>query len=163
MVTVTDKEKALDHFDESDLFISILDPGFKKFPLKGSKEKHFIARFEDTEHPSELEWMKMNREVRSILSWVQHKKPSVDTKILVHCHAGVSRSSAIAWLILIMQGREPLEAFQSLFKSRSQIWPNLVVLGIGSKFLNLDPGFMKLAIQIDEEIREGRGQLFGYC
>ncbi len=162
MVIVTGKEEAPSLFDEMDLFISILDPSFKKFSLKGPREKHFIAKFEDTEHPSELERMKMIREVRSILSWVQQKKPTSDTKILVHCHYGVSRSSAIAWLILAMLGEDPLLAFQKLWKARPQIWPNIVVLEIGSHFLQLDPSFMKLAIRVDEEIKEKRGNFMGY-
>lgn len=162
MVTITDKEEALALFEESDLFISILDENFKKFPLKGPRDKHFIARFEDTEHPTDLEWMRMNREVRSILAWVQQKKPTADTRILVHCHKGVSRSSAIAWLILAMQGMDHLQAFQTLYKARPRIWPNVVVLQIGSDFLKLDPSFMKLAIKVDEEIRVGRGQFGGY-
>lgn len=162
MVTITDLMSARDHFDTALLFISILDPQYKKLPFRGTKDKHFIARFYDTEHPREDELMKMDREVRSILSWVRKSGATLDTNIVVHCHAGMSRSPAIAWLILIMLGMDPREAFMTLYKSRPQMWPNVVVMRLGAKYLNLDPTFMKLVDTINTEIAMNCHDYLGY-
>jgi predicted protein tyrosine phosphatase len=161
MLTVTDMYDAPKHFDEFDLFISILDPSNKTFKLKGPREKHFISRFDDTEHPKDNEWMQMNREVKAILGWVK-LKATPESKILVHCHAGVSRSSAVGWLILVMQGMDPLVAFQTIFKARPQIWPNKIVMAIGAKFLDLDPSFMRLVSKVDSEIASSKKEYLGY-
>ena len=69
------------HFDSADFVISILDPTgseARDFKLRGDRSKHFIARFEDTEHPSDKEWFQMNREVRNILTWA---KDSISLRI----------------------------------------------------------------------------------
>jgi predicted protein tyrosine phosphatase len=161
-LTVTDLKTAPDLFDAADLFVSILDSDLKGFKPLGARDKHFVARFEDTEHPSEKEWMQMNREVRSILAWVKASGATLETRIVVHCHYGVSRSSALAWLILVMLGMDQREAFTALFKARPSIHPNLEVLAIGAKYLGLDADFMAFAREVDAEIETNRRNFLGY-
>jgi len=164
-VFVTDMYDAPKHFDDFDLFISILDPDGsekEKFTFRGPRDKHFVAYFWDTEHPKEKEWMQMRREVVNILSWIRNKNVHDETKILVHCHAGVSRSSAIAWLIKVMHDEDPKTAFQDLFKARPQIWPNKMVLGFGADYLKLPSSFMKLVCDIDAEIATNHKEYLGY-
>ena len=153
-VTVNDKWFAEQNHKDFDFVVSIFDPHFKAPFSHGDRDVHFVAHFEDTEHPREKDFMQMDREVRTILAWTS-KLPD-DAKLLVHCHAGVSRSSAIAWLILIQHGSDPVEAFQSIFKKRSVIWPNTVVMSIGAKFLKLDPDFMITVARINGEIASRR-------
>jgi predicted protein tyrosine phosphatase len=167
-VTVTSIYGVHSLFNEANIVVSILNPNkdhevrdfLKKVP-QAPREKHFKAFFEDTEHPSELEWMKMSREVKSILYWVK-RNATLDSDIVVHCHAGVSRSPAVAWLILVMFGMDAREAFDQLFKANRNIWPNTQVLAIGAEFLKLDPSFMQLVQQVETEIAMQKREYLGY-
>ena len=153
-------------FEDADVMVSILNPngsdGARNFKSLGPRDKHFIARFEDTEHPSEKEWFQMNREVVSILNWVRKNAGSLDSNIVVHCHAGISRSPAIAWLIMVMFGMEAKEAFQTLWAANSNIWPNTQVLAMGAHFLKLPKDFMELVHQCETEIAQRKREYLGY-
>lgn len=169
MITVTNIYGVHSLFEDADVVVSILNPNkdhevrdfMKKIP-KAPRDKHFICHFEDTEHPSEMEWMQMSREVTSILVWVYKNAMSLDSNIVVHCHAGISRSPAVAWLIMVMFGMDAREAFDQLFKANRNIWPNTQVLAIGASFLKLDPSFMELVQKIDTEIASSKREYLGY-
>ena len=50
-----------------------------------------------------------------------------DGEILVHCHAGMSRSTATAWGIAIQRGYDPFEAYDALLRKHPEgrmFWPN---------------------------------------
>lgn len=145
MILITDRFEAPDHYADADLFISILDPGFRGFPLKGPRDRHCILRFADTQRPDEAERAKMDREVRRALAWVRARGATLDTRIVVHCHAGVARSPALAWLILVMLGMDAEAALASVRQVRPRAWPNLAVLESGAASLGLDDSFMLLA------------------
>lgn len=149
-ITVNDRFFAEKNHEDFDFVVSIFDTDMNPTFTHSDPSKHIICHFEDTEHPTDDVWMTMNREVRTILSWVS-RIPD-DAKVLVHCHAGVSRSSAVAWLMLIQRGVDPMEAFQSIFKKRPCIWPNTVVMGIGASFMKMDPDFMKMVARIEGEV-----------
>lgn len=160
-IKVTDMFEAKAIADQFDLVISVFDPPVAPTFNLG-RDRHFIAKFWDTEHPNEKELIQMDIEVRSILGWIRTKDIKDNTRILVHCHAGVSRSSAIAWLILVQNGMDQIQAFQQLFKARPTIWPNKTVMAIGSQFLKLGPEFMKKVQEIDAEIASNRNEFLGY-
>lgn len=44
-------------------------------------------------------------------------------KILVHCYAGISRSTSVAWGILVWLGMTPQDALDQLTSIRPQAWP----------------------------------------
>jgi predicted protein tyrosine phosphatase len=168
IIKVTDMFEAKEIASHFDLVVSIFDDRMKPLFDLG-RDKHFIAKFNDTEHPSEDEFLQMQREIHTILDWIQTKYKMAcqsgnreDVSLLIHCHAGISRSSAMAWLILVMTGEDPLAAFQNLFKQRPRIWPNKTVLAIGSQRLNLDPSFMQLVAQCDTEIAMSKREYLGY-
>ena len=48
-------------------------------------------------------------DVKTLITW-----GSGQENLLVHCHAGISRSTATAWGIAIANGRDPEEAFLDL-------------------------------------------------
>jgi predicted protein tyrosine phosphatase len=57
--------------------------------------------------------------------------------LLVHCHAGVSRSTAAAALILAQQQPElpAAAALERVLRLRPQAWPNLRILELGDTLL----------------------------
>lgn len=79
----------------------------------------------------------------------------------MHCHAGVSRSSAIAWLIRIQHKQDIKQAFQEIFIKCPDIWPNTIVMDIGAGFLH-NPNISKIAHEINAEISNRRTEFLGY-
>lgn len=157
MIKITDLIEVMSIYKEYDHVISIIDP-FYKFKLKA--KSHIKVRFYDTVNPEEQELRKMTRGVHDILYWTKNISP--EDKILVHCHAGVSRSSAIAWLIKIQQGCEPKQAFEELYVSRPYIWPNYMVMKIGATFLRLGPEERKIIEATLRQVASRQMELIGW-
>ncbi|HTW53205.1 MAG TPA: protein-tyrosine-phosphatase [Stellaceae bacterium] len=57
--------------------------------------------------------------------------------LLIHCHAGISRSTAAAALLLAQEGpsRPAVEIFDQIALLRPRAWPNLAMLEIGEAAL----------------------------
>jgi predicted protein tyrosine phosphatase len=58
-------------------------------------------------------------------------------KVLVHCHAGVSRSVAVAIAIYVQHGLEPFEAFERVSRSCRIMYPNKLILKHADDILGL--------------------------
>lgn len=147
--------------DDAHFIVGITDHG-KKSPVTSVNIPQITVNFDDTEHPDEVEFIKMRTGVRQILSSVSSNQLTPLSNIVVHCHAGVSRSSAIAWLILIQLGMDYKEAFSLLIKQHPNIWPNKVVLGLGASVLGLPKEFNDFVNQVDAEIAQNRTEFLGY-
>jgi predicted protein tyrosine phosphatase len=57
--------------------------------------------------------------------------------LLIHCHAGISRSTAAAALLLAQAepARPPAEVFAEIGRQRPRAWPNLLLLEFGEAAL----------------------------
>jgi predicted protein tyrosine phosphatase len=119
--------------------LSILDPG--------SPEPEAFAAF-DPHHRLELRfhdvidagagWIAPEREdVERLLAFGRELTPSRETHLLVHCHAGVSRSTAAATLILAQTrpDRPAEQALLTVVRQRPRAWPNLRILELGDALL----------------------------
>ena len=96
---------------------------------------HIVETFEDAvDHrgPSK-------RQIKNLLNWYQNLG---DGSVLVHCHAGVSRSAAVAVGFHLVDGASPWEAVLAVmgqqpfeFGERRVCWPNgRVVRFLGELF-----------------------------
>jgi predicted protein tyrosine phosphatase len=65
---------------------------------------------------------------------------STETHLLVHCHAGVSRSTAAAILLLAQHApaRAAHDVVGQVFGTRPQAWPNLRIIEFGDALLGRD-------------------------
>jgi len=70
-------------------------------------------------------------------------------KILVHCWAGVSRSSATAFIVACSRGQNPFEAARTLLNPAIHA-PNPLVVALGAEILG-DPNILK-AYQAFEQV-----------
>lgn len=66
-----------------------------------------------------------------------------DDKIIVHCFAGVSRSTAIAIAILCLHGMSPINAVEHINKIRDCMWPNSLIIKIADELLNFNGELIK--------------------
>lgn len=87
-------------------FESVLTAGPKAHEVNWQHPNHKIFTFRDITGGKDAPTIEA---VEEAIDW------GVDQDdLLVHCHAGMSRSTALAWGISIAKGVEPLEAFLAL-------------------------------------------------
>ncbi len=111
--------------------ISMLDPELddRHVPLIRDAE-HLVVRLRDQENPAATRHFP--ELVLDLFGRVQPIVERPDTRILVHCHAGVSRSTAFAYVMIAHRagpGREH-EAFDALMTIVNKPWPNRRIVEI---------------------------------
>jgi predicted protein tyrosine phosphatase len=57
--------------------------------------------------------------------------------VLVHCHAGMSRSTASALLFMVLHGANPQDAVEHLMQVRFPCWPNSLIVRMADEQLDL--------------------------
>lgn len=130
--------KALSSFEgrDFDYIISISDPGVP--PIKNierAKKGYFSISFLDTKDVSK-EHAPRKYHVKKIVSFL--RKIEEGSKVLIHCYAGVSRSSATAYILLNLlygPGKEK-EILKHIKKIRPQAKPNLLMIKYADRILN---------------------------
>lgn len=65
-------------------------------------------------------------------------------RVLVHCHAGVSRSTAMAIGILCQHGMAPEQALKHIQGVRPQLWPNTLIIGYIDEILGLNGELLRV-------------------
>lgn len=108
---------------QPDFIISLVDPEINFVALG---PHHTILQFHDVEHfsnqfqhPRTIHCLK----VRDVLDIA----PS-GSKFLVHCHAGISRSTAMAIGMFHHCGMTAEEAINTVFDIRPIMWPNALIV-----------------------------------
>lgn len=116
-------------YSQYDRIISLIDPDFKDVPFRG--ENHCVFRVDDTEHPTPRHRLLTMGDLEFILKPVEPGQ-----KVLVHCHAGVSRSTAIGIMLAKISGASN-EAIRD-----GIVWvqadPNLFILSWSACFCGED-------------------------
>lgn len=144
--------------------VTIIDPEhpdpevFEIYP----KHDRVIWRFDDRVRPIEGAVMPDEASVARILDLGETLRDSSVDHLLIHCHAGISRSTATA-IILMTQfnpGREE-EAFEHLRRIRPRSWPNGLLcaiadekLGRGGKLVEAMARHHDIVAEQDPELAE---------
>jgi len=124
--------------------LSILDPGWPVPPAFGAFGEHerLELRFYDVIEDQPGTEAPRPEHVAALLEFGRdlQAEPPPGAHLLVHCHAGVSRSTASVALILAqaLPDRPAPEIIQELLRIRPQAWPNLRILEIGDAMLGRD-------------------------
>ena len=131
--------------------LSTLDPGDTiKTPMEIMKaEHHLLLNFLDVEKPHyDLE--PKAEHVAEVLEWAHDLKE--EDRLLVHCFAGISRSTALALAIWIMKHGTDYEAARTWMKStRSIACPNRLIAFYADEILNCKGKLLRLADEIGNE------------
>src|SRR5271166_7171626 len=122
--------------------LSILDPDWPVPEVFGDFGEHarLELRFHDVIEPGRADMIVPHEQhVADVLAFGREllAEPPADTHLLVHCHAGVSRSTASMALILA-QARPDVPGggiLAEVLRIRPQAWPNLRILEIGDALL----------------------------
>ena len=112
--------------------VSLLDPGYETPEiLERIPQRHRFSFFDvvDPNLPMSPTPQDVERliEVGSSLDDQGH--------VLVHCHAGMSRSTAAAMLFMVLHGASPQEAAEQLMAVRFPCWPNSLILRMADEQL----------------------------
>lgn len=111
--------------------VGILDPGTPRpeayAELHPAEPVEF--RFHDIVEPEPLRLAPSVADVAAIIDAAERIHAARPTHLLVHCYAGVSRSTATAVIVMAMRnpGREA-EIFAALRDIRPRAWPNSLMI-----------------------------------
>jgi predicted protein tyrosine phosphatase len=130
--------------------LSILDPGFPDPDAFGAFGEHerLDLRFHDITEERRGMRLAAPEDVTALLQFGRDLQREPQAHLLVHCHMGISRSSAAMTLILA-QARPDLPAHEALAevrRIRPRIWPNLRVIELGDALLGRGGALVDAAI-----------------
>jgi predicted protein tyrosine phosphatase len=119
--------------------LSILDPDWPVPEAFGSFGEHakLELRFHDVIEVTPGTVPPREEDVQAILSFGRDLEAEAASRLLVHCHAGISRSTA-AMALILAQARPDLPAeaiLQGILGIREKAWPNLRILELGDAML----------------------------
>ena len=120
--------------------VSILDPGTPEPAAFATYPPHqrLELRFNDLIDPQLGYVLPHSRDIESLLEFGRELGPG--SHALIHCHAGQSRSTASAAL-LIAQARPDLppgRIYAGIVRARPRAWPNLRIIELGDALLGRD-------------------------
>lgn len=124
--------------------LSILDPEAPTPPAFGSFGEHarLELRFHDVIEETEGMIAPRAEDVRRILDFGRTlvREPPEAAHLLVHCHAGISRSTAAMTLLLAqsLPDRPAADLLEEVFRIRAKAWPNLRIMELGDAMLGRD-------------------------
>ena len=137
--------------------VSLLDPDidteFIKLPVASKEGELRRYYFHDMfPHSVSSSFFKNTKpatlpQIQDILEFTAPLEPT--DKLLVHCHAGISRSTAVACGVLCQHGLTPSEAVKYVLSIRKLAFPNKPVLTLFDEILGLEG---KLVIAGTEEL-----------
>jgi predicted protein tyrosine phosphatase len=176
-ITVCGIDELSDHCDAgASHVLSILDPDAPEPPVFGAFGEHerVELRFDDVIEDFPDKVAPRRQDVEEILAFGRDLvgEPSATAHLLVHCHAGVSRSTAAMTLILA-QARSDLagdEILAEVLRIRRRAWPNLRIIELGDALLGRNGAIvsavsrlyreqLRVQPQLDRDRREnGRGR-----
>lgn len=153
-IVVKSKEEAAELLkknpDEFSFLLSIHSPGntafteFDSEPVNGfdsfSNPKLELI-FDDIENEN-VERMGLRgpkeHHIKELLEWLDGLNYNDVDKLLIHCAAGVARSTACAMICYYHKGHSLSESLEFVIADRPQAWPNMLVLECADKVLGLE-------------------------
>jgi predicted protein tyrosine phosphatase len=119
--------------------LSILDPEWPDPPAFAEFAPHhrLSLRFNDIIELESGRLAPTRDDVARLLAFGRELYDPAGSHLLVHCHAGVSRSTASAALILAQAhpDRPAADVLQEVSRMRPRAWPNLRILEFGDALL----------------------------
>lgn len=140
--------------------VSILDPTHPTpDPLHAGEHDRLELRFDDIIAPRPGLEMPQPDHAKRIIEFGRAARAHEDPAFLVHCHAGVSRSTAAALLLLADAGLHNLP--DRLLAIRGKAWPNLRLVDYGARALGR-PNLLRDAAEIYRRQILARPELADY-
>jgi predicted protein tyrosine phosphatase len=146
--------------------LSILDPDYPVPEAFGQYGEHarLELRFDDIINETPGKILPTSEHVAAILAFGRSLTAGPQANLIVHCHAGISRSTASMALILAQALPEtPAEAILATVHGiREKTWPNLRLIELGDAMLGRDGTLIQAAYGIYRLQVERRPHLMDY-
>lgn len=126
--------------------IGLLDP--EKIPPMPVDNIYHVEYFYDVKNIREADTLMTltegtqsvcpsKEQIERILNW--SKTFTDDDRVIVHCHAGMSRSPAVAIAILVQAGMTPKDAFSKINTlKKGNISPNSLIISLADEIIGSD-------------------------
>ena len=137
--------------NDYDVWISVIGKEDRKKANRMGKNfaeknvKFFHQFFADWSDEDGLQWKHLEHEApqkRHVQNIITFLKPFVKDdqqhNLGVNCFAGISRSTAVGIIALVMSGRSVEQALKEILKVRNIAWPNLRILSFASQIIGMD-------------------------
>lgn len=137
--------------NDYDVWISVIGKEDRKKANRMGKNfaeknvKFFHQFFADWSDEDGLQWKHLEHEApqkRHVQNIITFLKPFAEDdkphSLGVNCYAGISRSTAVGIIALVMSGRTIEQALKEILKVRNIAWPNIRILGFASEILEKD-------------------------
>lgn len=120
------------------IVVSILDAGLDAPTLKSADlNAHLILRLFDTHDIDARQMRAALLSVQALCDGLDHKVNNVG-RVIVHCNAGASRSTAVALFLLASDSKHtPCSAFADLLRMTNKPWPNDRIVSLADDMLDL--------------------------
>ena len=120
--------------------IGILDPTMPEpsaYAHEPESRAALVMRFRDSE--SGMADGPQEDHVVAILALIERALAAPSGRLFIHCHGGVSRSTATAYAALIRQNgaARPEESFAELLRLTNKPWPNRTIVGHADALLGV--------------------------
>lgn len=142
-------------FDEAEALLTD-DPGWavvsvgapETAPPRGfdrEREEHVRFEFRDLTINARQspQWSDVDRLLECADTLLDHDR------LLIHCWAGVSRSTAIAYTLWVYQDIEPVEAIRRIVEDRPKAHPNRKIVRMAAERLRTGPQMERALDQIE--------------
>ena len=123
--------------------LSILDPDWPEPEVFGTYGEHrrLVLRFHDIIEDTPGQVLPQRKDVETILGFIDdlmaEERTTGDGHVLIHCHAGISRSTAAMTMLLAKTypDEDELALVQRLHAIREKAWPNARMIGFADEIL----------------------------
>jgi predicted protein tyrosine phosphatase len=128
--------------------ISIIQPEFQPDrPPEVTAERHLRVAVHDVSEPDGFSVLVQADHVRRLIDFSQSWQPE-EAPLLVHCYAGVSRSTAAALIAHVLRSGDPQESVQALRDAAPYAMPNRRIVALADDEL----GFAGALVEATERM-----------
>ena len=133
--------------------VSLLGPKYEDFYKTTSKR--LVVYFDDIEFIPKEGSSRVAPNKPAIMKVLQFTKSLNETdRLLVHCKAGVSRSTAMLIGILCQHGVAPQTAFDEVKHIRPQLWPNNFIIKFCDELLGLNSALIGIVYRYKADMKK---------